>query len=82
MEPGDRIILPSPAAVRAHYKSADLKTAPESTTSDLGNGVTIALRKRTKLGTVGHIRNTYKPGQLIPFSGKCGERQEVCNQVL
>lgn len=82
MEPGDRIILPTPAAVSAHYRSADLKTAPESTKSDLGHGVTVALRKWTKLGTMEHIRNTHKPGQLIPFSGKCGERQEVCNQVL
>lgn len=70
-------MLPFLAAVRTHYKSAELKTAQDSTKSDLGSGVIIALRKRTKLGKMGHIRNTYNQGQLIPFSGKCGERQEI-----
>lgn len=31
---------------------------------------------------MGHIENICKKGQLIPPSGKCGERQEVLNQVL
>lgn len=74
---GDRIIPPFPTAVRDHYKSAELKTAQDSTRSDLDNGVVIALRRRTTLRTMGHIKDIYNEGQLIPFSGKRGERREV-----
>lgn len=71
----DRKILLSPAAVRAHYESAELKTAQDNTKSDLDSVAIIPLRKRTELGTTGHIKNIHKQGQLIP-SGKCGERKE------
>lgn len=53
METEGKIIVPSPAAARARYQNADLKAAPENTKTDLGHGVAIALRKRTKLGTKG-----------------------------
>lgn len=78
---GDRIIPPLPTAVGDHYKSAELRTAPDSTRSDLDNGVVIALRRRTTLRTMGHIKNIYNQGQLIPFSGKCGERPEVFHDL-
>lgn len=79
---GDRIIPPFPTAVKAHCKSAELKTAQDSTKSDLDSGMIIALRKRTTLGTMRHIKNIYNQGQLIPFSGKRGKKQEVFNLVL
>lgn len=53
MEPKGKITVPSPVAARARYQNADLKAAPENPKSDLGHGVTVALRKRTKLGTQG-----------------------------
>lgn len=60
-----------------HYKSAELKTAQDSTKCDLDSGVIIALKKRAKLGTMGHIKNIYKQGQLIPPSRKYGKRHGV-----
>lgn len=55
----DRVILPFPTAVRDHCKSAELRTAQDSTRSDLDNGVVIALRRRTTLRTMGHIKDIY-----------------------
>lgn len=78
---GHRIIPPFSAAVKAHHRCAELKTAQDSTKSDLDSGVIIALRKKAMLGTTGQNKNIYKQVPLIPFSGKRGEKQELFNWV-
>lgn len=59
----------SPAAVRTDYQSAELKTAQDSTKSNLDSGVTIVLRKRTKLGKMEHIKKHLETQTIQLFFG-------------